>query len=168
MGSIWKVKREAEKWGKAEYITENQINKSFSMYVTFSNKGNLYYTGRFGRKFGICKIAKIDKGYSKPEFLPNEINSLAGAAHPFISPDEKYLIFDSQELGRGKPEIYISFKTDNKWSKAVKFNTEINAAKKEFAASVSPDGKYMFFSREGNIYWVSSKVIDDLKPGNLK
>ena len=37
---------------------------------------------------------------------------------------------------------------------------------------VSPDGKYLFFtsSRKGNmdIYWVSEKIIEKLKPNAIK
>jgi Tol biopolymer transport system component len=44
----------------------------------------------------------------------------------------------------------------------------INATENEMCASVSPDGKYLFFSREvdGNrdIYWVDAKVIDEYRP----
>ena len=37
----------------------------------------------------------------------------------------------------------------------------------EFAASVSPDGKYLFFHRtvegKGDIYWVDAEIIEGLK-----
>ena len=32
-------------------------------------------------------------------------------------------------------------------------------------ASLSPDGRFLFFSRSGDIYWVSTKIIDDIKKG---
>jgi hypothetical protein len=31
-------------------------------------------------------------------------------------------------------------------------------------AYISPDGRYRFFSVEGDIWWVSSKVIEELRP----
>jgi hypothetical protein len=46
---------------------------------------------------------------------------------------------------------------------------KINSAFTETCASLSPDGKYIFFSRydepdeKSNIYWVSSSVIDFLQ-----
>jgi hypothetical protein len=34
--------------------------------------------------------------------------------------------------------------------------------------SVSPDGKHLFFARQGNIFWVDTKIIKDLKPRGIK
>jgi hypothetical protein len=33
-------------------------------------------------------------------------------------------------------------------------------------ASITPDGKYLFFRRNGDIYWVSTKIIEKLRPVN--
>ena len=33
---------------------------------------------------------------------------------------------------------------------------------------VSPDGKYLFYSNKGDIYWVDAKFIAELKPKDLK
>ena len=30
------------------------------------------------------------------------------------------------------------------------------------SASLSPDGRFLFFSRSGDIYWVSTKIIDNV------
>ncbi len=72
------------------------------------------------------------------------------------------------ELGNG--DLYISFrKQDGGWSKAENMGSIINSKEMELFASVSPDGKYLFFTsdREGsnNVYWIDAKVIDDFKPG---
>jgi hypothetical protein len=40
--------------------------------------------------------------------------------------------------------------------------------KKAGYAMLSPDGKYLFFSAGGDIYWVSAKIIEDLRPKELK
>jgi len=31
------------------------------------------------------------------------------------------------------------------------------------SATLSPDGRCLFFSRSGDIYWVSTKIIGDMK-----
>ena len=46
---------------------------------------------------------------------------------------------------------------------------KINSDKKEFYASVTPDGKYILFNRnfgKGNIdiYWVDAQIIETLRP----
>ena len=43
-----------------------------------------------------------------------------------------------------------------------------NTSDADWGATVSPDGKYIFLTRNitgnGDIYWVSSKIIEDLRP----
>ena len=168
-GEIWVTKRDnnKNKWTNPEYL-DSPINDGFAMYLTSSKNKTLYFTWFNKGNRGIFKSNYKDGKYLKPEKLPEEINS-NHAAHPFISKDESFLIFDSQIAGRGKPELYISFKDkEGNWSKAIKFGAEINSTQTEMSASLSPDGKYLFFHRvvngNGDIYWVDAKVIDELKP----
>lgn len=163
VGEIWYSEKTPSGWSEGKYLTET-INKGWIMFVTASMNNNLYFTAGFNRKFGIYKSVFKDGKYQEPEYLPDEINYLRGA-HPFISPDESYLIFDAQPEGMGKSELFISFKDKNgKWMKAVKFDKSINQTFTENIPYVSPDGKYFFFHRNNDIYWVSAKIIEDLKP----
>ena len=63
--------------------------------------------------------------------------------------------------------IVTDFNKDGKWSEPVMLGPEINATQTEFGASVSPDGKYLFFHRRvegnGDIYWVSSEFMNELR-----
>jgi hypothetical protein len=53
------------------------------------------------------------------------------------------------------------------WTEPKNMGKTINSKAFEMCGSVSPDGKYLFFSRffEGtsNIYWVSTNIIEQLK-----
>ena len=104
-----------------------------------------------------------DGQYQEPEFLPDEINHLRGA-HPFIAPDESYLIFDAQPDGMGKSQLFVSFRTEaGGWTRARPFDSTINATDTENIPYVSPDGKYFFFHRTNDIYWVDAAVIARLR-----
>jgi Tol biopolymer transport system component len=91
---------------------------------------------------------------------------------PFIEPNERYLLFCRQSPeGFGKTDIYISFRNaDGTWTKAINMGSKINTPEEEGFPSISPDGKYLFFCREGkfgfNPYWVSSKIIEELRPND--
>ncbi len=94
-------------------------------------------------------------------------------AHPWIAPDESYLIWDDQrESGYGKADIYISFKQqDGSWGPAINMGGKINTEKGEIYATITPDGKYMLFNRsidENNVdlYWVDAKIIETLRLQN--
>jgi hypothetical protein len=163
VGEIWYSEKTPSGWSDGKYLSET-INKGWVMFLTASMNNNLYFTAGYNRKFGIYKSELIKSEYQEPEFLPNEINYLFGA-HPFIAPDESYLIFDAQPDGMGKSQLYVSFKNDKgNWTKAVKFDETINKTYTENIPNVSPDGKYFFFHRNNDIYWVDVKIIERLRP----
>lgn len=144
------------------------------MRVTESEQGTIVFdeavedsTLRYSRM--------VDGKREAPKPLPEVINTGQWNAHPFIAPDESYIIWDGQ---RGSEErnadLFISFKQpDGSWGDAQKFGADINTPKADFAAFVTPDGKYLFFNRtvgddgDGNInvdiMWVDAKVIEDLR-----
>jgi ankyrin repeat protein/Tol biopolymer transport system component len=152
-GGIWFLEKTDHGWGEPKFL-DAPINNGFAMYVTSAKNGNLYYTGADGL---YCSFYRNGK-YSEPEKLKDENDEYFSGAHPFIAPDESYLIFDSD------PGLVISFrKEDGTWTKIKEMGIIPN-----MCPSVSPDGKYLFFARHGNIFWVDAKIIEDLKPKELK
>ena len=80
-------------------------------------------------------------------------------AHPYIAPDESYVIFDGiRPSGYGDCDLYISFNKNGIWTEAYNLGSKINSEMCEMTPSVSPDGKHLFFHRgedvKGDIYWV--------------
>jgi hypothetical protein len=140
------------------------------MRVTASNKGTIVIdeaqeqsTLRYSRL--------IDGEREAPTPFPKEINTGKYNAHPFIASDESYLIWDGQRNSSVRnADLFISFKKkDGTWGEAIKFGSNINTSASEFAASVTPDGKYLFFNRNidrDNVdtFWVSTQVIENLRP----
>ena len=73
----------------------------------------------------------------------------------------------------GGSDLYISFRNKNgTWTKAKNMGKDINSGGGMICPSISPDGKYIFFNTTLNgkngIYWVSAKIIEDLKPEELR
>jgi Tol biopolymer transport system component len=140
----------------------------FVMYVSVTNDGTIYFTGNENGKDGIYMSKCRDGQYQAPVALGENINYLPSSAHPFISPDESYLIYDA-ESQEGNVDLFISFKKkDGTWTKSVSLGEKLNTDLNEMVAFVSRDGKYLFFSRlkpgKGDIYWVDAKIIERLKP----
>ena len=107
----------------------------------------------------------------EPKLLGKEINTGKWTAHPFISPAESYLIWDSErDEGHGDNDLYMSYKqNDGSWGPAINLGDKINTEFDEAYGSVSPDGKYFFFHRSygggtGDIFWVDAKIIFALRP----
>lgn len=143
------------------------------MRLTASSKGT-YYFDEFKQDFtGDIRYSRlVDGKYEEPKLLGKVINS-GKSFHPFIAPDESYLIFDGKrEGGYGDSDIYISFKEENgSWGVPINLGDKINTEAWEAVASVTPDGKYIFFSRNMNtenyknvdIFWVDAQVIENLR-----
>ncbi len=167
----WIAEREGNGWGEP-YLLDKIVNDLKPMFVSLTNDGTIYFTNSIEYK---SYKAELKNGkYEKPVRLPDEINYLGQAAHPFISPDESYLIFDGRTENKFELpiQLYISFrKEDGSWTKAVKFDKKINSLNPAHPY-VSRDGRYMFFSSMktgyGDIYWVDASVINDIKKSIIK
>ena len=75
--------------------------------------------------------------------------------HPFIAPDESFLIFDSDtRKTTGDCRLFISFRrTDDTWTNPVGLGDYITQG--AVIARVTPDGKYLFFSNRNGAWWIS-------------
>lgn len=138
------------------------------MRITASSKGTYYFDE--ATETGTIRYSRlIDGKHEKP--LTVDIEMGDWNAHPYIAPDESYLIWDDQrESGYGDADLYISFRQqDGSWGAGINLGDQINTEFAEAYGSVSPDGKYFFFHRgfggdRGDIFWVDIQVIEALRP----
>jgi Tol biopolymer transport system component len=132
------------------------------MYATAAMNGNLYYTDvSGGMEKGEMVFSVFKDGSHHPaKNLGGSLNSDFQDAHPFVAADESYIIFDSDRPGGlGNNDLYIGYKNkDGSWGKAINLGAPINSDKYDAIPYVSPDGKYLFFYRDGDIYWVNAKI----------
>ncbi len=137
-----------------------------------------FYVLDFSDGSGHMSYSRLVNGkYEKPIKMSKAINTGKYIAHPFIAPDESYLMWDAEKDGESTPDIYISFRQpDGSWGAAINMGDKINTARYEQRPKVTPDGKYLFFwkgdvkVRDGSTYveggpnWVDAKVIEELRP----
>ncbi len=175
LGRRYKERTNNGEWSEVKKL-ESPFDSLPIMRLTASSKGT-YFFDEFKRDFtGDIRYSRIVDGkYEEPKLLNKNINT-GKSFHPFIAPDESYLIFDSKrEGGYGDSDLYISFKQqDDSWGDPINLGDKINTEAWEASASVTPDGKYLFFNRNMgsdkyenvDIFWVSSQVIEELRPTN--
>lgn len=166
----WYCEKTEKGWSQPAPL-EGPFLDRIAMYLTAAENGNLYYTSWI-REDGEIKengiyYSNLKAGtYNHMTRLGKEINlpELSMIAHPYIAPDESYMIFDgkSDSTGFGSCDLYISFNNKGTWTEALNLGPLVNSELCEFTASVSPDGKYLFFHRGrvgeteeiGDIYWM--------------
>jgi hypothetical protein len=137
------------------------------MRLMSSAKGTYFFDEGTRDGNGVLRYSRLVNGKrEEPKPLSKAINTGKWNAHPFISPDESYLLWDGErDSGFGDNDIYISFKQqDGSWGDAINLGGKVNTDAEENGAYVTPDGKYLFFNRNGDIYWLDAKIIKTLRP----
>jgi len=141
-------------------------------YISFTHNGTMYFSSNGYASdenkrtdYDIYNSKFIDKEFQKPVSLSEAVNTENYEADVFVSPDESYLIFCSiREDGFGRGDLYISFRnSDDSWTKAINMGKAINTHHYEYCPFVTKDGKYLFYTSNHDIYWVSTKIIDNIK-----
>jgi hypothetical protein len=92
-----------------------------------------------------------DSGWSSPEKLRGEINTLAWEGSASISSDEHTLFFSSERPGGyGGKDIYkASLQADGSWGDVQNLGSSVNTAFDDDAPFIHPDSKTLIFSSKG-------------------
>ena len=142
------------------------------MRLTASSKGTYVFDEATRDGNGTIRYSRlVDGKREEPRPFGKEINTGKWNAHPFIAPDDSYIIWDGErESGFGDSDMYISFRQkDGSWGAAINFGDKINTDGEDGGGKVTPDGKYLFFCRrcsppDFEIMWVDAQIIEDLRP----
>ncbi len=170
---IWTAQRDKHGWSKPEFLPAPINEGSDNRFVSISGNGNVYYlcaTDKPGR-FGVCR-AKPENGIYKSVERIGMLQSSERVVMGdfFVAPDEQYIIIYStlpDNLGQG--DLSITFRrSDGTWSDPRNLGPAVNTSGYDFAPSISPDGRYIFFTRDhgdktGDVYWISAEILEGLR-----
>jgi ankyrin repeat protein/L-ascorbate metabolism protein UlaG (beta-lactamase superfamily) len=133
------------------------------MYLTCDDSGRFYTTESVWGdqpKHYLASMTFSQGRFSRPERLAIQPH-FENQTHPCIAPDGSYILFD---INVENGSLFVSFKDkDGHWGEGIDL-TKHGFKPDSRGAYISPDGKYLFFSVDGDIWWVSSKVIEALRP----
>lgn len=159
---IWYVETNNGQWGVPQKIDFGGEYKGFGTFPSVAANGNMYFNATIDRDVSDIYYSKYENGrYSTPERLSDNVNSDNRDFHPYIAPDESYILFDSNrdEDSKGHQDIFISFRSDSgEWGKAINIGDKVNTANSELRPYVTFDGKYLFF--------ISMRTIQNEFPDN--
>jgi len=195
---IWVMDRGDDGWGEPYNLGSPVNSDAPEYYPSITADGTLYFTREAeDRVSSTYRSRLVDGVYSQPELLPPQVNCGTNRFNVFVAPDETFVIVPA--VGRddslGGVDYYVVFRgDDDTWSEPVNLGPAVNQpAGREWSASLSPDGEYLFFmssrsdeeaglpltgrsitelldlsTRPGqgssDIWWVSAKVIEQLRP----
>jgi hypothetical protein len=171
---IWMVERKQGVWAKP-VLLDSPINSMFGSvgFPCVTKSRTLYFgaTAGPGGRNAVYRSKLENDAYrsiEKLDLLPPESEYITGDF--YVSPDESYIVFYSNLPGNlGQGDLYVAFqKSDGSWTKPKNLGTAVNTPGYDFAPSISPDGKYLFFARDvgggqGDIYWISAAIVNGLQ-----
>lgn len=162
--NIWYVNRVEDSWSEATEL-DSPVNDDLVFYSNTAKNGDLFYTS-------ISQWKMYYAPNMNGEFLQVHEVGIDYGGHGFISPDQDFILVDAPKENDDSRDrdIHVCFeKHDGTWSNPINLGDSVNSDFNETCPSLSPDGKFLFFSRyneEGgfsNIYWISAEVINRVK-----
>jgi len=176
--NFWFVEKTDTGWSEPKYAGAVFNTDYCDFRLSISQNGTVYLSSdrvyQDNRSFDIFVSEYIDGKYTHPNIMDDAITTPITEQIGFIAPDESYIVF--YRYPRTNPEgvgLYVSFRAkDGSWTQGKNMGDLFNSPAESCtqAASLSPDGQYIFFLRRYDeaIYWVDAKVIEELKPDELK
>lgn len=162
---LWVVERKGDSWGEPKHLdTPLNKDKSFEVYPLVA-KDDTIYLG-VGRN-GYIKSEFINGKYSEPVTIGDLFNTDVVDTNKSL---EHILFFsDRGRDERFEYEVYVSFhQPDGTWGNPINLGSRLHPGRRGTQAIVTFDGKYLFFTSYFHYYWVDAKILEDLKPKELK
>jgi len=168
--NLWYVERQGDGWSEARPMGRPINGRDNTSGASVTADGTLYFT-LMDLQSGHSEIYRsrlADGAYQEPERLPDAVNALFQTCDSYVAPDGSYLVFVAFP-GRGHTNnpggLYVSFReSTGAWSAARDVRLALGAAEGS-SATISPDGRYLFFTRRSDgpqgldVYWVSTDVL---------
>ena len=168
--NIWYADRNNTGWDSPKALPEPINTDNEEYFFSISNEGNAYFSsnrpGGFG-SFDIYTTRILENGeMTNPTNFGNPVSSSFYEYDPYIAPDESFIIYSINDKpnGIGKSDVFFSCKSENgDWSDPINLGSQVNGTEQDFAPSLSPDSKFIFFTRGGNMKWISVELLESLK-----
>jgi hypothetical protein len=165
---IWYVEKTENGWGDPVYLGHQVNAKGFSGSPWLTANGTLYFSAqRRTENTDVYRSRQVDGRFLEPEKLLAPISGPHYDSLSYVAPDETFIIL--YRIDRTGPanvrDLLIFFKQlDGSWSDPKSLKDSLNLKGTDLLKGcVSPDGKYLFLLDDMDIYWVTARVINDLR-----
>ncbi len=163
---FWQVERRDQGWSAPVRLPYPLSSEAHDFCYSRLPDGTVWF---LSDRSGAHQVHRA-KGSRQVELLPPPVlNVGAYEGDPAVPADGRFLVFYSGRAGgHGMVDLYVSFPEGKRgWTVPVNLGPDFNTAVEEFGATLTPDGKYLFFTRhsqeKSELWWVSTQAIDRLR-----
>jgi hypothetical protein len=158
-GRLAKADRTSQGWTALQYLGAPIISSVWEGGFSLAANNNFYICSWRPGGSGGCDIwyAPYRDGTWTEAYNIGSVNTSYNECTPGIAPDESFMVFFSnQPGGTGGKDLHLTLQLpDGSWSTPRRFGEEFYYATPMGGNHISPDKKYLFFTRSDDIYWVS-------------
>ena len=161
--------KQGANWSNPISMGNPPNSEAYQYHPCIVGDTSIYFSSYAGE---ICRCQYSNGAYQNRVILPIPINHIGAPTwgDPFVSANESYMILKSiREEGYGQNDLYIAYKKSNgTWTNPKNLGNIINTPGDETSGDITPDGLYMTYGRNSDLYWVSTAFIDSLKYTNFR
>jgi hypothetical protein len=160
--SIWRVRKVEGAWSAPEKVIDIEEPDIMEFHPTVTRRGDVYfcYWDYAKQKGSLYKAARNGDSFLAPVKVEIPEDATASDVDPFVDSDESYIIFGSRRRGGlGGTDVYISYRKGDTWTAAINLGERFNTAERDNSIDISPDGRYAFFYRQGDVYWMEARRL---------
>jgi hypothetical protein len=170
---FWMVERTAKGWSEPKRLPP-PINSDFiEFFYSQAADGTAYFCSNRPGGIGAMDLYRVRQVPGQParaENLGPQMNTPYSTGDPCVAADGRFLIFSAARLeGLGGSDLYISYSDGSGgWTAPVSLGEGFNTAANEYAPSLSPDERVLFFTRHdgkrADLHWVLASALERFRP----
>jgi Tol biopolymer transport system component len=190
--NIWTVRRTGTGWSGPQPLPGRVNDGSNEYNPTLAADGTLFFQDHGEGGPDIYEARLVDGQYGTPGRV-EAVSSPYAEIGPWVFPDGGTLLFSSDRPGgQGDLDFWVSFRdAEGRWGDPVNAGPDINTPSADAIVTLSPDGKYLFFTNfigvdptrlrdlsydelvgrlrsaenhDGTIFWIASTILERLRP----
>lgn len=160
--SIWRAERSGNGWGNTRKVIDISTPGIWEFHPSITNNGTVYfcYWDSKESKGSIFKSDYLNSIYSEPSKVNILFNEKSSVVNPFVDPEAKYIIVSAAMNGDNSGyDVFIAYRQKDTWLAPQNIGSRFNTSESDVTFDVSPDGRYFFLYRQGDVYWTVAKGV---------